>query len=122
MEWGEIATAGLAAVGSAVSGGAFTHYWQARKAQAEAGKAESEQEGNASASFDKRLLLLFTRVASLESKLEAEQALRLRLQEEVLQLQAERNQLRDDLDEAQREALGLKAEVAQLRAQMEGVT
>lgn len=113
---------GTALTGALASGGAVAAFFRTREREAEAQQAESQADPKRTAEFNQRLLLLFTRVASLESKLEQRDATIARLQEQVLQLQVERNQLRYDLSEAQREALGLKAEVAQLRAQVEGVS
>lgn len=122
MELGDLLSTGLGILGGAVGGGGvagafFRARQAAHEAQGEASKAEPGKTGE----FNRQLLLLFTRIAALESKLEARDAAIDDLQTQVHALQSERDRLREDLGEAQREALGLKAEVAQLRLQVEGV-
>lgn len=109
-------------IGILGGGGAVGAFFRSRQAQAEAQGEEAKAAPGRTEAFNKQLLLLFTRVAALENKLELRDRQIDELQDQVRALQVERDQLRDDLHDAQREALGLKAEVAQLRAQVEGVS
>ena len=113
---------GTALTGALASGGAVAAYFRKTTAEAQAHQAEAQADPKRTAEFNKQLLLLFTRVASLEGKLEERDRRIDDLQGQVLAFRLERNQLHADLEEARREALGLKAEVAQLRAQVEGVS
>lgn len=123
--WEVIGTVVVSALGT---GGLATGFFRSREAGYKAAAAQARAEAAAAtagpkntAEQNKQLLMMWTRIGALENKLEAKDAQIDSLQEQVLQLQVERNQLRDDLEDARREALGLKAEVAQLRAQVEGV-
>lgn len=113
---------GAALTGALATGGSVAAFFKSREAASGARGEEAKAEPGRSAEFNRQLLLLFTRIASLESKLEARDQIIDDLQTQVHALQSERDRLREDLGEAQREALGLKAEVAQLRAQVEGVS
>lgn len=113
---------GTALTGALASGGAVAAFFRTREREAEAQQAESQADPKRTAEFNKQILLLFTRVASLEGKLEERDRRIDDLQEQVLALRLERDQLHADLEDARREALGLKAEVAQLRVQVEGVS
>lgn len=120
MEWADMLMTGAAS--ALASGGGVAAFFRSRQAQHEARAEEAKAEPGRSGEFNRQLLLLFTRIAALESKLEARDKAIDDLQDQVHALQNERDKLREDLGEAQREALGLKAEVAQLRLQVEGVS
>ena len=111
---------GAALTGALATGGSVAAYFKSREADAGARQAEAEAEPATDAELNKRILLLFTRLASVENRLEQEQALRIRLQEQVFALQAERDQLRDDLAERDQELAKLRTEVARLRTEVEG--
>lgn len=98
MDWDALGTGVLGALGG---GGVIGAYFRTRQAQAEA-------EPGTTAEMNKRVLLLFTRVAALEQKLEARDAQIDALQDQVRALMTER-------DEAREEAADLRTELEKLR-------